>query len=236
MNSLLVPAVMPPRVRPGARRLQAALAFAAVVLLTAGAWWAFAAFVPGPPRRVTMATGPQGSAYAAFGERYRSILARSGVDLRPRATAGALENLALLRDAASGVSIAFAQAGTATDVDAEVMASLGTVFHEPLWIFHRGLDVARGYAALRGRRVSIGPEGSGTRSLALRTLRYGGVDTRSAQLLPLPPGEAAERLTRGEIDAAALSRSWVSPILSCARCRISTPGPRAAGSTGCTAS
>jgi TRAP-type uncharacterized transport system substrate-binding protein len=168
-----------------------------------------------------MATGPERSGYDSFGSRYRAILARSGVDLRLRPTAGALENLALLRDPASGVSVAFSQGGTVTAEDADSLASLGTVFYEPLWLFHRGLEEGRAYAALRGKRLSIGPQGSGTRALALRTLSLGGVDSRSPDLLPLASGDAADRLVRGEIDAAALVTSWESPVV---RQLLAAPG------------
>jgi TRAP transporter TAXI family solute receptor len=201
------------RLHPREGWLRPPIAVGAGAVLVAGLWWAFSAWEPGPPRTVVMATGPEGSAYAVVGARYRAILARSAVDLRLRSTAGAVENLARLREAASGVSVAFAQAGTATEEDADVLASLGTVFYEPLWVFHRGLDEVRGFSALRGKRVSIGPEGSGTRALALRTLALGGIDAGSPGLLPLPPGEAADRLIRGEIDAAVMVASWDSPLV-----------------------
>jgi TRAP-type uncharacterized transport system substrate-binding protein len=194
---------------------------AAAALLVAGLWWALEAWEPGPPRTVVMATGPDGSDYAAFGERYRTILARSGVELRPRPTAGAVENLARLRDSASGVSIAFVQAGTVAPGDSDVLAALGTVFYEPLWLFHRGLKEGGGFDALRGKHVSIGPEGSGTRALAVKMLALGGVDARSPDLLPLAPGESAEKLTRGEIDAAAIVTSWESPVV---HRLLTTPG------------
>jgi TRAP-type uncharacterized transport system substrate-binding protein len=193
---------------------------AVTLLLVAGLWWAFTVWQPGAPRVVVMATGAAKSAYASYGQRYREILARSGVDLRLRTTAGALENLALLRDPASGVSVAFSQAGTLAAGDADALASLGTVFYEPLWLFHRGLD-RDGYAALRGRRLSIGPEGSGTRALALWALSLGGIDSRSPGLLALDPADAAERLVRGEIDAAAIVAAWESPVV---RQLLSAPG------------
>jgi TRAP-type uncharacterized transport system substrate-binding protein len=168
-----------------------------------------------------MATGPEGSAYGVLGGRYRAILARSGVDLRLLPTAGAVENLARLRDGASGASVAFTQAGTAMAEDADVLASLGTVFYEPFWLFHRGLDLADGFAAFRGKRLSIGPEGSGTRALAIRMLALGGIDGRSPDFLPLAPGDATARLMRGEIDAAAFVTSWDSPDL---QRLLTTPG------------
>ncbi len=212
---------MSPVVRTQGGWLRPPLLIAGVALLVVGAWWAFGAWAPGPPRTLAMATGPEGSAYAVFGARYRVILARSGVDLRLLPTAGAVENLARLRDAASGVSVAFAQAGTARTEDADVLASLGTVFYEPLWLFHRGLDEAGGFAAFRSKRVAIGPEGSSTRALALRTLALGGIDASSPNLLPLASTEAAARLTRGEIDAAAIVTSWDSPVV---HQLLTTPG------------
>lgn len=48
---------------------------AAIVLPVAWSWWALRVWVPAPPRHVTMATGPEGSAYARIGGRYCSILA-----------------------------------------------------------------------------------------------------------------------------------------------------------------
>jgi hypothetical protein len=67
--------------------------------------------------------------------------------------------------------------------------------------------------SLRGRRISIGPEGSGTRALAIELLARNGIDGRFASLLPLAPEEAGERLIRGEIDAALMLASWEAPVV-----------------------
>jgi TRAP-type uncharacterized transport system substrate-binding protein len=184
------------------------LAVAATALLLGAAWWVSGVWSPTPPHSLVLATGPEGSAYAAFGARYREILARSGVVVRLQATEGALDNLGRLRDPGSEVSVGFVQAGTTTAAESPGLASLGTVFYEPLWLFHRGLDVRGGFAGLRGKRLSIGPGGSGTGVLVQRLLALGGVDERFAQLLPLAPEEAAEQLTLGHIDAAAILTSW----------------------------
>lgn len=55
------------------------------------------------------------------------------MELRLVATAGSVENLALLRDPHSGVSIALVQGGSVGKAAAE-LESLGTLFYEPLWI------------------------------------------------------------------------------------------------------
>src|SRR4029077_6651679 len=51
-----------------------------------------------PPHRIVMATGPEGSAYAEYGKRYRAALAKAGVEVQLRSTAGSVETAALLRD------------------------------------------------------------------------------------------------------------------------------------------
>ena len=78
-----------------------------VVLL----WLAYLILDPTPPRKVVMATGSEQGAYAEFGKRYVAELARFGVKVELRSTAGAAENRRLLRDANSGVDIAFMQSG-----------------------------------------------------------------------------------------------------------------------------
>src|SRR5436190_3284469 len=70
-----------------------------------------------PPRSIAMATGPEGGAYHDIGKRYQAILSRSGVQLRLVSTSGSLQNLALLRDPHSGVSVALLQGGITTDAD-----------------------------------------------------------------------------------------------------------------------
>src|SRR3970040_2426810 len=100
--------------RGRARPLRAGLAATLLLVLLAGtAWWfVVAARKPSPPRTLRMATGPAGSASAALGARYRDRLARAGVRLELVETAGAVANLSLLRDSASGTGGGFVQAGT----------------------------------------------------------------------------------------------------------------------------
>jgi hypothetical protein len=66
---------------------------------------------PLPPRHLAIAAGAAGSGYDNFARQYARILARDGVELEVRNSAGAVENLDLLRDAASGVQAALATFG-----------------------------------------------------------------------------------------------------------------------------
>ena len=117
-----------------------------------------------------MATGPDGGAYQEVGKRYQEVLGRHGITLELRPTAGALENLTLLRDPRSGVGIGLLQGGITNQKESPDLGALGTVFYEPLWFFHRGALEGRDLEALRGKKISIGPEGSGTRALVLQLL------------------------------------------------------------------
>src|SRR6266550_1872488 len=64
-----------------------------------------------PPHRIVMATGPEGSAYEEDGKRYQAALAKAGVEVQLRSTAGSVETAALLRDPHSGVSAGLMQGG-----------------------------------------------------------------------------------------------------------------------------
>jgi TRAP-type uncharacterized transport system substrate-binding protein len=165
-----------------------------------------------PPRRVVMATGAEGGANHELGIRYREILAKAGVKLELLPTTGGLENLARLRDPRSGVGVGFVQGGTTSKKESPDLESLGTIFYEPLWLFFRS-EIGNGIQALRGRRVSIGPEGSGGRALALDLAKRTKLDSIVGELLDLPPTTAAEKLIAGEIDAAFIVTGWDSPVV-----------------------
>ena len=165
-----------------------------------------------PPRTVVMATGAEGGANYEFGIQYREILARAGVKLQLLTTTGGIENLALFHSPQSRVDVAFIQGGTTTTKEAPNVESLGTIFYEPMWLFYRS-EIGGGIQGLRGRRVSIGPNGSGARTLALELVRKTKIDTIVGDLLGFSPQDAAEKLITGEIDAAFIVTAWNSPVI-----------------------
>ena len=90
-----------------------------------------------PPHRIVMVTGPEGGTYYEVGKRYRTALARENVEVQLAPTPGSVENLAMLRDPHSGVSVALIQSGIVGAENTSGVESLGTVFYEPMWWFHR---------------------------------------------------------------------------------------------------
>jgi TRAP-type uncharacterized transport system substrate-binding protein len=166
-----------------------------------------------PPHLIVMGTGREDEAYHEVGERYRAALARENVEVRLLPTAGSAENLAMLRDPHSLVSVALIEGGILGVGDASGVESLGTVFYEPLWWFHRREVRAQGADALRGQKISIGPEGSGTRALTLELIKRTGMEAQLSELLALSPPAAGEKLRVGEIDAAFIMAAWESPVV-----------------------
>ena len=166
-----------------------------------------------PPHTIVMATGPKGGAFAEVGLRYREILGRSGIDLKLLPTGGDFDNLQQLRDPHSEVSVGFIQAGSTTQRESPDLLSLGVVFYEPLWLFHQRELQFEALTDLRGRKVSVGPEGSGTRVLSLELLRRNGISEDSFVPLALSPDESSRKMLNKEIDAAFVLSSWDSMVV-----------------------
>lgn len=195
----------------GLRRLSRTVALVLVVVLPAGLlavlWGSM------PPRSVTMVTGAEGSDYHRLAERYRAILARDGVRLNLVETKGSIDSLARLRDPRSGVSVALLQAGMTSELESPGIVSLGTLGYRPVWVFYRGFEFGteRGWA--KGKRIAVGPEGSGTRKLALELIGALGIDVREVWLSDLRGDVAADALLRGGLDMVVMVTSWEAPVV-----------------------
>ena len=64
------------------------------------------------------------------------------------------------------------------------LVSLGSVFHQPLLLFYRTASaLSTGCPNCSGKRLAIGPEGSGTRVLALTLLKANGIEPGGATTL-----------------------------------------------------
>jgi len=182
---------------------------------------------PTPPKRVVLATGPEQSAYAAFGERYKAELKLHGIAVELRATPGSRENLRLLRDQKQEVDIAFVQGGSSESANAEKEAaeglpllSLGSLFYEPVWIFYReqaGKSVPEGMftqlAQFRGLKVNVGARGSGSPGLFNRLLQDNLLDRDEVVRTRLDLTPAVVALLGGEIDVTVMVSAPESPLV-----------------------
>jgi TRAP transporter TAXI family solute receptor len=180
-----------------------------VVALVVAVTWVSAQFVkPGAPRHIVLASGAASGIYNQYALRYKQILAREGVKVDVRMTNGATENLALLLDPKSGVDVAFMQGGVATFPAADGLEMLASLYYEPLWIFYRGPATLTQLNELHGKRIAIGPPGSGTRTLVAQLFAVNGLSNASGvgldntDIVALGGDDALRALRAGEIDAA----------------------------------
>lgn len=172
----------------------------AVIIIVAGFYYAQSFIQPAPPRSLTIAAGQPGGAYHAFATKYAKFLAKEKIELNIIATAGSMENITLLNDGT--VDLAFIQGGTASEVKASQIEALGSIYFEPLWLFHRSDLTLDRLGSLENLRVAIGPRGSGTLALVTKLLAENQLDSSHLDLLELETTEAARQLASGELDAA----------------------------------
>ncbi|UCV18475.1 TAXI family TRAP transporter solute-binding subunit [Ferribacterium limneticum] len=206
------------KIKAGLLSLRDLFATAWWIVLLAGIGFAVAyQFVePAPPTKIAISTGSESGAYYQFAKRYATILAKNGITLEVRTSAGSLENLDRLKN--DEVQIGFVQGGVVPPnpdpdaVDDSGLLSLGSLFYEPVWVFYRGDKVLTRLTELKGKRIAIGQEGSGVRQLAQQLLDANEIPA-GKHLVPLAGLSAAEELQQGRIDAAFIIAAETAPVV-----------------------
>jgi TRAP-type uncharacterized transport system substrate-binding protein len=164
-----------------------------------------------PPKTIHFVSGPDGSSYRNQAEKYQKILARDGVKVEILPSRGALDNLDKLANPALKVDVGFVQGGLAEGRDLPHLVSLGSVYPQPMMVYCRHPEPVELLSQLKGKRIAVGPEGSGTRVLALKLLKANEMDAPPTVLLELQGDEAVKQLKEGSIDAAFLMGDSATP-------------------------
>jgi TRAP transporter TAXI family solute receptor len=192
------------------------LAFLVLVSILFTTLWVL---VPPPPRSIELATGFPNGLYQQFGEKLQNELAQEGVSLKLRTTGGTGDNLALINDPNSGVDFAMVQGGIADTSKYPNLVSIAGVFYEPVWVWYRE-SAFKGeggrlslLSQLKGKRVSIGSEGSGTLILASQLLEASGLGEKDFYAEKLKPLQALEKFKKGELDAVFLVSAAEAPLI-----------------------
>jgi TRAP-type uncharacterized transport system substrate-binding protein len=159
-----------------------------------------------PPRVLTISAGIKGTTFETIAQHYRTVLARSGIQLRVLESEGSLDNLARLTDPKARVNVALVQSGLSSNADTSDLVSLGTMFYEPLTIFYRSPKALGRLSEMQGQRIAIGKEGSGAHALALALLKANEIEPGGAtQLVPLEGDAARNALLARQVDAIFLT-------------------------------
>lgn len=181
------------------------------LLALASIWLALSLIDPAPPRKITFASGGSGGAYYSLAQQYKQALSESDVEVEVLETRGSVENLDLLM--AGEADVAFIQGGLAEPENREKLRSLAGMFHEPFWVFMREDVGADDFGDLSDVRLAIGPDGSGTRALALDLQETWGGDWTDKSRRSESGLAAASALKAGDLDAAAFSASIDAPYI-----------------------
>jgi uncharacterized protein len=171
---------------------------------------------PAPPKKITIAGGAEGGAYAATAQHYAEALRKEKIEVEVLTTAGSVDNLNRIKTDQADIGIV--QTGLAADLGTDGARSIGAVFYEPLWVFHRADLRIEELQDIAGKRAAVGPEGSGVRVLSTLLLGEAGVSLDSVQISPLAGQAAATALRQGEIDVAMVvsgaTTAWIADLIA----------------------
>ncbi len=201
-----------------------ATAWPIVVITAIGLYVAYQFVEPAPPSTMTMTTGSENGAYYAYAKRYAGFIARNGVTVAVHTSAGSMQNLERLKSGEA--DLALIQGGVEERIEAGAesgLRSLGSVAYEPVWVFYRSETRFDKLHHLRGLRIAIGEEGSGSRGLALQLLEANEMGAKSGKFVAIDGLDAAAALESGELDAAFIVAAQEAPVI---RKLLNLPGVR----------
>jgi TRAP transporter TAXI family solute receptor len=178
-----------------------------------------------PPKTIIMTSGDDSSMFYKIAGKYAKVLARNGVKLKIIKSEGSLENLQRLSKPSYRVDVGFVQAGLTKGQNIDKLVSLGSVAYEPLFIFYRGSKPVELLSQFKGKKLAIGPDGSGTNYLATALLSMNGIEPEGpTELWEMDDEEATQDLLKGKVDAVFLMADSASSELI--RKLLNDPGIR----------
>lgn len=145
-----------------------------------------------------------------------------GLIANAETTRGSVENVGLIADksiesALCQSDVAFwAYSGSGMykgEKPLDGLRAIANLYQESLHIVVREDTKIQGIADLRGKRISLGERGAGTRATATTVLSAFGMGTRSYQGQQLPIAKATEQMKDGKIDAIFLVGGAPVPAL-----------------------
>ena len=159
-----------------------------------------------------MATGGTGGTYYPLGGAIANVWNDNidGLNVTIEATGASVENIRLLADKETDLAMAMngpaanAHNGTGDFEGAPVdFSAIGVIYPEVMQIIAPESTGIESVEDLKGKRVSIGPAGSGTASAALNILEAYGIDPdKDIDKFQDNFADAARKLKDGQLDAA----------------------------------
>jgi uncharacterized protein len=112
------------------------------------------------------------------------------------------------------VDIAFVTGGAGDGEEAPDLLSAGAAYPSPSWLFYSSSENFDSLPQLKGKRIAVGPDGSGAHQTAERILSKANVNSSTATFLPLAGDDAAAALNDGRADAAYITSGSDAPAVA----------------------
>ncbi|SEF69901.1 hypothetical protein SAMN05444920_101406 [Nonomuraea solani] len=161
-----------------------------------------------------LATGLAGGPYGQLGDRLAEELRRDGLRVRVLRTAASVQNLGMMAGGRADVGFALADsADDAVRVRHQPVAALARMYMNYVHLVVPRESRITTVAALAGRAVSIGVQGSGTAVTATRVLAAA-EPARPPEVVRLDLDDSIKALRDGEIEAFFWSGGVPTPALA----------------------
>ncbi|MEU7950271.1 TAXI family TRAP transporter solute-binding subunit [Micromonospora chalcea] len=158
---------------------------------------------PAEPTRIRIATGSPTAVYHAFGQSLAAVLNRElpGVRAEVVVTAASAQNVRLVGSGAAELGFTQADVLPAREPEHPSVLAVARVYDDLLHLVTRAGGPIRTLADLRGRRVSVGADGSGTEITATRLLEVAQLDGDRIRQEHLGLDDSMAALREDRIDA-----------------------------------
>jgi hypothetical protein len=164
-----------------------------------------------PRTVIRLSTGPRGGGFFPLGEQVASALGAlmPNVDIQTIVSTGAVSNLQAVQRGDADLGFTFADVayiafnGQLDDnpVPFDHLRGVAVLQLTPISLVARADAPIKGPGDLRGRRVAVGPTGSGTALTATLILHAFGLDPPAVHVEAISFQEAATRVLAGTVDA-----------------------------------
>ena len=182
----------------------------ALLLIAMAGYWLID---PAPPKHIVVSISKQDGNYQAYASLYGVLLQEEGITLEIRESEGPIQSLKALRDKDADVDMAFMPGGVANFESTVGVVSLGSLYYEPLWIFHKVRSRVENLSDLKGKRIAVGRPGSGSHILSRMLLSAVGVSAENSSILEVGDEEAADALLLSTVDVIFLAGVATTPLI-----------------------